>query len=120
MQLFVYEFLFRGAASVEDNAWHVILAREVTNISGDKVLELTNPLTPLAAASLGYDLSKILGEVSARVLVSHGRVVEERDNALNKLAGLIESPPAEAAPIAVVAPAPKKSTLGKLTFGLFK
>lgn len=76
MAVYVYEFLYRGRPN-GDVAYHVILADEV-EVMGKVTHVERGPLTPEAAAELGFPLKKIVAGINAEVLVARDRAIAEK------------------------------------------
>jgi hypothetical protein len=76
MAVYVYEFLYRGRPN-GDVAYHVILAEEVEAMGQKRHVE-RGPLTPEAAAELGFPLEKIVEGINAEALVARDRAIAEK------------------------------------------
>lgn len=122
--VFIYEFLFRGGdtTKLDDDTWHVILARPVVMLDGTTKLEIGNPMPPSEAVKLGFPLSKILSSLNQRAVDA---LVDAKARTLaaealaethkTALANALRVHSVETAPLAT-----KTSFASRLTGGLIK
>lgn len=86
--VYIHEFLYRNNAKenpVNGDTWHVVLARDSTDIWGNPATELFGPMTPAQAAKLGFTLKTILSDINQEAVTQAAAakaVRDERDQAV--------------------------------------
>lgn len=111
--MYIREFLYVKAREAAPT-YHVVLARDFTDIEGNPQTEASKPLTPAQAETMGFPLSRLIAEIDGIAIKEVGEL------RAYKLRREEEDSDSAAAAVAVseAVVEEKKSLLNIVSFGL--